>query len=363
MLDIDARPFDFGDSPQRMAALVGLPDVLAESGVAVSDVLAELPLDPSVFDSDENRIPYGLATRLLENAARLTGRADLGLVLGSRFDHRCMGAAGQWMQNAPTLEAALTGFIALQSTATRGATAFLHKHADHVIFGYGAYDRTALGHTQVYSVVISMAANIVRTLTGGQVRPVEVLLSFRKPIDQRPYVDFFGVPVRFDQPLSGLVLSFTGLRARIQGANPIDFAQLQERAASLMPPGDKIWSGRVRRLLRTSLLRGEVTAAESAGRLRVHPRALSRHLAAEGTRFQEVLDEVRSGSAKELLAVTDLSIGDIALAIGYTNHAAFDYAFRRWSGMTPSDWRKTWLSRQTTGGECLVSSRDRQRKA
>lgn len=43
--------------------------------------------------------------------------------------------------------------------------------------------------------------------------------------------------------------------------------------------------------------------------------------------------------ARALLEVTDLGIGEIALALAYSTHAAFDAAFRRWSGMSPQKWR------------------------
>ena len=88
MLDTALRPRDFGDAPQRMAALVGLPALAAEFGVRLEDILVGLPLSPAVFESDENRIPYGLACQVLERAALLTRCPHLGLLLGSRLDHR-----------------------------------------------------------------------------------------------------------------------------------------------------------------------------------------------------------------------------------------------------------------------------------
>ncbi len=339
MLDSDARQGRFGDAPQRLAALVGMPALLGDLGASISAVLEGLPIEPSVFASDENRISYGLATKLLEAAAAKSGCPHFGLLLGARFDHRCMGAAGEWMANAPTLGAALTGFITLQSTATRGATSYLHRHGADVILGYGAYDRSALGHTQIYACVMAVAANFVRKLTNASVRPLEVLLSFRRPSDTKPYDTVFAAPVRFDQPQSGLVLSIAALRTPIVGANPVDFAALQLRAATLMPPDERVWSGRVARLLRATMLRGEVTSPQIARRLGVSPRTLARRLALEGTTFQTVLHETRYLAARELLSVTDLPIGDIALALGYANHPAFDDAFRRWSGTTPQHWR------------------------
>jgi AraC-like DNA-binding protein len=325
-----------------MAALVGLPALLEEFGVPLGDLLHGLPLNPADFASDENRIPYGLATVLLARAAQMTGCAHFGLALGARFDHRCMGMAGRWMQNAPTLGVALGGFIALQPTATQGATCFLHRHGDQVIFGYGAFDRTSLDYRQNYAVVIPMAFNIVRSLTGGRADVAEILFSFRKPQDTQPYHRFFGVPVRFDQPESGLLMAASSLDLPVKGASPVDFAMLQSEANGLMPPGEKPWSDRVTRSLRASLPLVRFKAADVASDLCIHPKKLSRLLALERSSYRDLLAEVRYQAASELLATTDLPVSEIALAMGYQNHAAFDAAFRLWSGMTPSGWRADW---------------------
>lgn len=238
MSDKDAPRTDFGNAPQRLAALVGLPALVQEFGLPFAEVLRGFPLSESHFGNEDSSLPYGLLCQIMEWAATLTGCPHIGLLLGSRYDHRCMGLAGQWMQNAPTLGAALTGFIALQPSATRGATAYLQRTGEHDILGYGAYDRAALGHVQNYATVIPMGFNLIRALTGGEATVVEVLFSFRKPRNVRPYAEFFGVPVHFDQPQTGIVLSRDSLKLPIPGASPLDFADLQRRAAALTPPSD-----------------------------------------------------------------------------------------------------------------------------
>ena len=344
MLDKVFRPRDFGDAPQRLAALVGLPALVREFGVSFDDVLEGFPISAAIFENDENRIPYGLFCQIMERAVALTGCPHLGLRLGSRFDHRCMGLAGRWMANAPTLGAALTGFVELQSSATRGATAYLHRTGEHYILGYGAFDRSPLGYVQNYMTVMPVAFNLLKALTRGRVTVVEVLFSFRKPEDVRPYKDVFGVPVHFDQTQTGIVFTRAGFALPIPGANPLEFAEMQELAASITPPSETPWSDRVRRLLRQSLLRGETHAREASTALKVHPRALRRHLAAEGASFKDLLGEVRFGAAQELLAVSDLSVGEIAASLSYANQPAFNAAFRRWSGTTPQQWRSAWRS-------------------
>ena len=327
------------DAPQRLACFVGLGPILSEHGVRLADVLDGTGVDQAVFDSDESRLPFGLLNQILSRAIAATGNPALGLMIGARYDYRVMGVAGLWMRNAPTLEAALTGFLELQSNNTRGATSYLHRQGDDVMFGYGVYDRTAHEYSQVYAMVMELSWNIVTGLTRGQCRPAEVLFSLREPADVRPYQDHFDALVRFGEPETGLVLRRRDLALPIPDANPVSFAALKEKAAAFMPPSAHVWSDRVRHSLRRLVIVGQDTLEETAARLGVHPRSLSRHLRDEGSSFRALSDDTRFGVARELLAATDLRVGDIALALGYASHAAFDAAFLRWSGVAPTDWR------------------------
>jgi AraC-like DNA-binding protein len=324
---------------QRMAVLVGIPALLREFGVPLASLLDVVPVTPGIFDDPETRIPYAIAVRLLETAARLSRCPHFGLLLGARFDHRILGPAGEWMQNAPDLEAAVTGLVALQPAASRGATVFLHRLGEDIVLGYGAFDRSAGPSDQASLAMTAIAHTVVTRLTAGKARPTEVWLAVRRPVDTAPYASHFGVPVRFDQPVTGLLLGRRALAEPIRGARAVDFEKLQRRASAMMPPTQEVWTDRLRRILRPMLLHGQVSAEAAAARLAISPRTLSRHLAREGTSFQAVLDETRFATARELLALTDLPVGDVAQALSYATHGAFVGAFRRWSGQSPSAWR------------------------
>jgi AraC-like DNA-binding protein len=49
---------------------------------------------------------------------------------------------------------------------------------------------------------------------------------------------------------------------------------------------------------------------------------------------------VRYALAREFLALTDLPVGEVAAAVGFGSPGVFSETFRRWSGTTPSDWRR-----------------------
>jgi len=73
----------------------------------------------------------------------------------------------------------------------------------------------------------------------------------------------------------------------------------------------------------------------------VSRRTLSRHLKAEGRSFRRVANEGRFEIACTLLAKTDLSVGQIAEVLNYSETSAFTRAFQRWSGQPPTAWRSS----------------------
>lgn len=69
-------------------------------------------------------------------------------------------------------------------------------------------------------------------------------------------------------------------------------------------------------------------------------RTMRRKLAGEGSSFQQVLDECRMRQAVfEFRTKPHLSIAQIALRLGYSEHSTFTRAFHRWSGVSPQAFR------------------------
>ena len=95
----------------------------------------------------------------------------------------------------------------------------------------------------------------------------------------------------------------------------------------------------IRRLLRTRLTSRRCSAAEIAGLLTMHRRTLSRKLKIRGTGYRAIAKQTRFEIARQLLEDTDVPLGEIAAALGYSEASAFTRAFRRWSGRTPTAWR------------------------
>lgn len=70
-------------------------------------------------------------------------------------------------------------------------------------------------------------------------------------------------------------------------------------------------------------------------------RTLHRRLSYEGTRFSTLLDEARFRRSRQLLTDRTKTVEDIAFAIGFSEPSSFSRAFRRWSGMGSTEFRRS----------------------
>ncbi|MEM9531992.1 MAG: helix-turn-helix domain-containing protein [Pseudomonadota bacterium] len=112
------------------------------------------------------------------------------------------------------------------------------------------------------------------------------------------------------------------------------------RSQSLILSGDSPITHRVRATVLEALGTTEPGLSHVCSRLKISKSTLFRRLRAEGTTFQSLLDETRSGLAERYLRASDLSNQQVAHLLGYRDSTAFQRAFRKWTGKTPREFRK-----------------------
>lgn len=96
---------------------------------------------------------------------------------------------------------------------------------------------------------------------------------------------------------------------------------------------------RVRAAIPTILGEGEPTLERTARLLRVGRRTLQRRLGEEGTTFGAIVDDVRLAIAKDAVRDEGLSFAEVSHRLGFAGESAFFRAFKRWTGMTPTQFR------------------------
>jgi hypothetical protein len=283
---------------------------------------------------------------VLEEAAHLTGCPHLGLLLGARAPTTILGLVHRLAMTAPTLRHALLDHVNWQLGYSTSAVVYLRSVDDVFIYGIGVYDRSAHASRQYYDLCAAVAANFIRDLTQNAVRPTEIWFSHSEPANLRPYHKALNVPLRFDQAQTCLILPREQMDLPLPTADPALRAHLLAQIDARLGISAQEMSIRVRRIIRPQLLVGDPSMVGAARVLGMDPRVLRRHLAAEGTTFEAVRDEIRFVVAREYLALSALTILEISDALGFSTHAGFSRAFRRWSGRTPTQWREENQPRQ-----------------
>ncbi|MBS2017415.1 MAG: AraC family transcriptional regulator [Deltaproteobacteria bacterium] len=179
--------------------------------------------------------------------------------------------------------------------------------------------------------------------------PAPTSVCFRHAAQHAPevYAPLLGadVPVRFGQRFDGIVFPSALLDLPIASADPRVASYLVKHAESLLAETETVDDAapievRVRQAIDEALSSGNVDAATIARRLGTSVRSLQRELGARGTTFSDVLDDVRRTKGLALLARADLTVAEVAFMLGYAESRVFHRSFRRWTGKTPTEWRR-----------------------
>jgi AraC-like DNA-binding protein len=177
----------------------------------------------------------------------------------------------------------------------------------------------------------------------GMLEDMDVWFRHKAPGDLSAYHEALG-PARlhFQAPISGFGFPSRLLDAPLRSRNAKLHDVLRRYAdmslASLPKPESV--TERVKSLVASQLATGDFSLEDTARTLHMSPRTLGRRLADEGTTFKGIVDETRRGVALHYVAARDVGLSEVALLAGFTETPSFYRAFRRWTGTTPSQYRR-----------------------
>jgi len=324
----------------RIATAMSIPKILKQLGYDPVPLLAELGLELSLFDDPDNVIPYALRSQLIQLCVKTTHCQHFGLLLGQHIGLSSAGLVGFLVQQSPNVQTALESLVRYAPLHVRGGVIYMDEGDGSVLLGYGIYQPKVEAREQVEDGSVAALFNILRELCGPQWRPLEVHFSHHRPTDIRPFRQFFKAPLIFNAERSGVLFSSKWLQQSVSGAEPELRRLLQKYVNDLESQYGDDFVAQVRRVLHTALLTQQATAERVAALFSIHPRTLNRRLKVSGTNFHKLADQSRFEIAQQWLEHSSMELTQISAALGYSDASAFTRAFRRWSGTTPSLWRK-----------------------
>lgn len=177
----------------------------------------------------------------------------------------------------------------------------------------------------------------------GQEIPLEsISFSFPCPDSFRALAESYPAKIRFDQPYNGFEFKREFLDARvIQNPQTLDeFIRMAPYHLVISDSARSTLKSKVRTILSKDVSESMPGAEAVASQLNLSVTTLRRHLQQETTSFQKIKDECRLEAAIHYLGCQDLTNSIISEKLGFDETSAFFRAFKKWTGLTPGEYRR-----------------------
>jgi AraC-like DNA-binding protein len=324
----------------RSASLTQFADVAADCGLDARALVREVGLPLRCLDDADLKIPAGAVGRLLELAARRGREPAFGLRMAQSRRLSNLGPLALLVRDEPALRQVLEALVR-----------YIHLHNEALALrieqvGNLVSIRAELAHEgnepprQATELVLAVTYRVLCIFLGASWQPRLVCFVHGAPASDAMHRRVFGNAVEFGHEFNGIVCRAADLDAPNPGADPVmaryAHALLAQR---LDAPTDM--TGRVRQLIVLLLPRGHCRVDIVAQHVGVDRRTVARKLAAAGTSFSALVDELRRDLYERYRRDGARSIGDVAALLGFAAPSAFSRWHRREFEATARDrWRQ-----------------------
>jgi len=295
-----------------------------------------LDIEASDLDVPGTMIPHGEAIKIVRRVMRHRPMAEFGIALGQRAMVTELGALALGLLAASTLGDAVG--LALRFPRSAGYLLEVRSASSGNLHQFVAEPFPGDHDLQPFLVDLTFSASVQlrRQITMAGYSPTAAELVSETPLNAAAHEAFYGCPVRFGCRKNVLVTPACWKTFPLPWANvmasrlSIDLLERESDRLNSMPAVGFA----VERALRKRLpnLPDLAQVAES---LHLSERTLRRRLAESGLSFRKLLDESRQSRALELMTDGQRSLGEVAVASGFSGARAFARAFKRWTENTP----------------------------
>ncbi len=192
-------------------------------------------------------------------------------------------------------------------------------------------------HDAALALILSMCRmNYIEDLA-----PVSVTLVHPRPSCSARLFEYFRSPISFEAPTYSFTLPLEAVDKILPGSHP-QLAELNDQVMIdyLAKLDHEHIAQKVKATIIDQLPSGSVTDETVARSLYMSSRKLQRQLKHAGTTFNTLLNEVRQDLAQKYLREDDTNMTEIAFLLGFSESSAFSRAFKRWEGISPTEYRK-----------------------
>lgn len=315
-------------------------EVLRARGIDPAELTRHLGVTEDQLFRPDARIAHSAAVAMADHAVRITGTPHLGLEAAEHFLAMSEDLIEYMSMTSPTTLMATETHNRYARLVHDAADMRTEITADHVTSIY------ALTGVEMHRAAIdfSLGGMVVSFRRVSSEPPIieRVEFTYPRPDDVTPYERFFKAPLYFGAERNAVVFRRRGYERVPLRSDPKLHEILKRQVERLLADVPRLdsFSARVRAVLLERIAERDLAAARVAKQMGMSDSTLRHRLGAEGTSFSTLLDDVRRELACRCLDQSEETVSAIAERVGYGEIRTFSKAFKRWTGMSPTEYRR-----------------------
>ncbi len=330
---------------------------LATIGVDVERLLASARIDSKAFHAPNALLVLEQVDALVQRAIEATDRPDMGFDWGRLIKLGAHDILGYAILSSPTMDYALRLASRYWRLITPTFRMTYRRDAQQATLEFAPIMPMRPQTLQFHLEGIAVSAHEqMKALVGDRLPSYDIYLSAAQPPYHQRYRELAPARWHFEaQALPGIrmAVSIDALDHALPMADRNALQMAEARCEALLQRvtqggGLSEWV----LMMLSEAHEGMPTIEELARILHITSRTLDRRLRKEGRQFHEMTKRVRLEKAHALLGSRRMTVTQVALQLGYRDVANFTRAFRRDSGMSPSEY----LARASVGVSAPASA-------
>ncbi len=313
---------------------------LASLGVDTDEYLRSLGIEPESVRPPDARIPLETYLLIQDEAARYVNDPCLGLHMGEFAEAGSWSILGYLMMNCKTLGEAFEKSARYSRIIGNLIEAKAELRFNKIKIIYFTPPHAPEMSRHCFEAAFSSTVHLMRTLTGANLSPLEVTFTYPEPESTAEYRRVFCCPVLFGQKQNSITIEFNIIFTPILMANPALLAYFEKYAQDFLAELDRKneYTQAVTKIILSRLDDEALSINKVAREMAVSVRTLQKRLEMEGVVFSDLLRDIREQLAKKYLR-ENYSVEQITYLLGFSEPSVFRKAFKKWSGVTPREYR------------------------
>lgn len=314
-------------------------NALVAHGHDAEAVFLQAGLDPSKFKDEDARFPADSITQLHETIIATTGDPCFMLKLADHWHPSHLHALGYGWLASTSLKEAFDRLIRYYAIAAISAECITFEKTSEgylydVLFPQDLHPLHETEEDSLLVVVLTMC----RISAGASFNPLRVRVRRPAPLCASEFHDYFGTAVEFGSDASCMLLPAAQIEMELPTANSTLARACDQIIHQYLSRLDRAHViNKVRTRLVEVMPSGRLSEEAIARSLHLSIRSLQRRLKQEGTTFKFLVEDTRKALAHSYIRDKHTSIGEITYLLGYSDPANFSRAYKRWTGMTPTE--------------------------